>query len=107
MRTMSAVLSDLHRKFLSRPPWSLNLRRKLIIAFLGAAALAALCGVVGLYYVSRIAGNVAVFSDVTSPLLVESMSLVDNARKIRSVVFRATLGDQPNIALGQQIANIS
>ena len=32
------------------------------------------------------------FSDVTSPLLTDSLALVDNARHMRSVVFRVVLG---------------
>jgi diguanylate cyclase (GGDEF)-like protein len=43
---------------------------------------------------------------VTSPLLVESMSLLDNARKMRSLVFRASLGGETVGNLDEQIAQI-
>src|ERR1700691_660262 len=85
---------------------SLTLRQKLIVASLGAGSMAALCGGVGLFFVTRIADNVAVFSEVTSPLLVESMSLLDNARKMRSLVFRAGLGGEIIPNLDQDVAQI-
>jgi hypothetical protein len=66
---------------------SLKLRPKLILAFAGMAIMAGLCGAVGLLFVDRIGTSVSVFVDVTSPLLRESMALVDNAQRMRSVFF--------------------
>jgi hypothetical protein len=75
------------------PSWPrlghLNLRPKLILAFVAIAAMAALCGVVGLIYVNRITATVSAFTDVTSPLLTNSVSLVEHAQRTRSLVFSA------------------
>ena len=85
---------------------SLTLRGKLILAFLGAAMMAALCGSVGLVYVTHIAANVAVFSEVTSPLLTESVTLLDDARKLRSLTFRVVLGGETVANLDQQLSQL-
>jgi HAMP domain-containing protein len=68
---------------------SLKLRPKLILAFAAISMMAGLCGSVGLFFVDRISASVGVFSDVTSPLQVESMALVENARRMRTTLFRA------------------
>ena len=63
---------------------SMRLKGKLIFAFLGLALLIAVSGAVGLFFVQRIGATVATFSDVTSPLLTQSMSLADNAQRTRA-----------------------
>src|SRR5580704_12175866 len=99
MRSMFRGLSRLRRTRSAALLRSLTLRRKLILAFLGAAMMAALCGGVGLVFVTQIAANVAVFSEVTSPLLTQSVTLLDDARKTRSLTFRVVLG-------GETVANL-
>jgi diguanylate cyclase (GGDEF)-like protein len=107
------VLGDLAPKWnqamsvLRRWPFkSLMLRPKLVMAFAGMAALAGLCGAIGLLFVNRIGTNVAVFSEVTSPLLTESMALVENARRMRSVFFRVVNGGDAGDRLAQTLADI-
>jgi len=63
---------------------AMKLKAKLILAFLGLALLIAVSGAAGLFFVKRIGATVAVFSDVTSPLLTQSMSLADNAQRTRA-----------------------
>jgi diguanylate cyclase (GGDEF)-like protein len=65
---------------------SLTLGRKLLVTFLSLAAMAGLCGAVGLIFFERIAGSVSVLFEINSPMLIESMSLIDNADRMRSVV---------------------
>jgi diguanylate cyclase (GGDEF)-like protein len=48
--------------------------------------MAGLCGVVGLVFVNRIATAVSGFVDVTTPLMTQSVVLVENAYRIRSKV---------------------
>jgi len=78
---------------LSRARWalghstrSLTLGRKLLVTFLSLAAMAGLCGAVGLIFFERIARSASVVFEVNSPMLIESMALVDNADRMRSVV---------------------
>ena len=66
--------------------WSLTLGRKLFITFLSLAAMVGVCGTAGLIYFERIAGSVSILSEITSPLLIESMALIDNADGMRSTV---------------------
>jgi diguanylate cyclase (GGDEF)-like protein len=61
-----------------------GLRARLILAFVSIALLAGLFGVVALLFVDRVSKTVAVFSDVTSPLLSESVALVGNAQRMRA-----------------------
>src|SRR5262245_18521380 len=62
----------------------MRLKGKLIFAFLGLALLIAVSGAVSLFFVQRIGATVATFSDVTSPLLTQSMSLAENAQRTRA-----------------------
>jgi hypothetical protein len=61
----------------------LMIRSKLVIAFSAMAAMTLFCGTVGFVFVERIGKSVSVFSDVTSPLLTESLALMDNAQQMR------------------------
>ena len=65
------------------------LRPKLILAFAVIAAMTVFCGGVGLFFVDRIGKSVSVFSDITSPLLTESLALVDNAQRMRATFLLA------------------
>src|SRR5262245_24079454 len=62
----------------------MKLKAKLILAFLGLSLLIGVSGAAGLFFVQGIGATVAVFSDVTSPLLTQSMSLADNAQRTRA-----------------------
>jgi diguanylate cyclase (GGDEF)-like protein/PAS domain S-box-containing protein len=84
---------------LGRSIRSLTLGRKLLVTFLSLAAMAGLCGAVGLIFFERIAGSASVLFEVNSPMLIESMALVDNADRMRSVVLEgvnhADAGEDP------------
>lgn len=67
----------------------LSLRPKLVIAFGAIALLSGLCGAGGLYFVSRSTATVKQFTDVTTPLLTESVDLVGNAQRARSMFLEA------------------
>ena len=64
--------------------WSLG--RKLFITFLSLAVMVGVCGIAALIYFERIAGSVSILSEITSPLLIESMALIENADNMRSTV---------------------
>jgi len=75
----------------SRPPdfWqSLKLRPKLVLSFAALAGLAGLCGTIGLLFVDRVSSAASMFSDVTAPMLTESIALVENGQRMRSLFFR-------------------
>jgi methyl-accepting chemotaxis protein len=63
----------------------MKLRAKLASAFLCLSLLIAICGASGLLFVYRIGATVAVFADVTSPLLGQTVFLADNAQRMRAV----------------------
>ena len=65
---------------------SFTLGRKLAIAFLSLAFMAGLCGAVGVAFFERIAASVFLSSKITSPMLIESMALIDNAERMRALV---------------------
>ncbi|WP_226576370.1 EAL domain-containing protein [Acuticoccus sediminis] len=66
-----------------------SIRRKLTATFLILAAGAVAGGGVGIYCVSRIAATVGVYANVTSPLMAETMALIDTAHGLKSTAFRA------------------
>src|SRR5258707_15435978 len=68
---------------------TLMLRPKLILAFAVMTAMTVFCGVVGLFFVDRIGKSISVFSDVTSPLLTESLALADDAQRMRAAFLLA------------------
>src|SRR4051812_9087756 len=70
----------------------LKMRAKLILAFLGLSLLIAICGASGLFFIQRIGASVTVFADVTSPMLGQTLQLVDNAQRMRAVLLDATSG---------------
>src|SRR6185436_7235421 len=63
---------------------SMRLREKLAAPYLALALIAAVCGVAGLAIVHRVTASVSVLSEVTSPLLIETMGVVNNAHQMRS-----------------------
>ena len=63
----------------------MKLRAKLASAFLCLSLLIAICGASGLLFVYPIGATVAVFADVTSPLLGQTVFLADNAQRMRAV----------------------
>src|SRR5262249_62422540 len=73
-------IADLHFGAFAK----LRLKAKLILAFLGLSLLIGISGAAGLFFVQRIGAAVAVFSEVTSPLLTQSMDLADNAQRTRA-----------------------
>ena len=67
----------------------LKLRAKLVAAFLCLSILIGICGASGLIFVRGIGATLAVFADVTSPLLNQTVVLTDNAQRVRSVFLDA------------------
>src|SRR6202047_3524101 len=93
--------------FASLPsPKSLTLRPKLILAFIGMAAMAGISGSVGLVFVDRIGSTVSVLSDVTFPLLMESTALLDNAVRMRVTVFRGRAEGENVDQLSRRLAQL-
>jgi diguanylate cyclase (GGDEF)-like protein len=72
------------RRYLRRRAATLKLREKLAAPYVALALMAAICGAAGLTVVHRIAGTVANLTDVTSPLLIVSVRLINNAHEMRS-----------------------
>jgi diguanylate cyclase (GGDEF)-like protein len=64
----------------------MKLREKLALPFAVLVLVAAACGAAGLLVVARIGSSVAIVSEVTSPLLLDSTALISNANKMRSLV---------------------
>ena len=80
----------------------LTVRRNLLAAFLSLAFMAGLCGLAGWVFFGRIAGSVSVLSEVTSPLLIESMALTGNLDRLRSTFIEdAPQGDEQLSALSR------
>jgi diguanylate cyclase (GGDEF)-like protein len=65
----------------------LTLSRKVLLAFSCLVVMGGACGVVGVIFFERIAASVSVLSAVSTPLLIESMTLQRNADQMRSVLF--------------------
>jgi hypothetical protein len=84
----------------------LALRPKLILAFIAIAAMAGLCGLVGLAFVNRMTTTVSGLVDVTTPLLVESVSLVENAHRIRSTFLVAIERGDDLDPLSRQLSDL-
>jgi diguanylate cyclase (GGDEF)-like protein/PAS domain S-box-containing protein len=62
----------------------MTIRSKLILAFAVTVAMTMVCGVVAVFFVDRIGKSVTVFSEGTSPLLTESLALIDDAQRMRA-----------------------
>src|SRR5262249_30680838 len=81
----------------------LKLRGKLSAAFFGLSALIGVSGACGLWFVHNIGATVSVFADVTSPLLGQTVELVDNAQRMRTTFLTAMgsgrIDDSPARAL--------
>jgi diguanylate cyclase (GGDEF)-like protein len=82
------------------PAWlslaNVKLLPKLMLAFLAMAVLTAFCGIVGLIFVDRIGTTVSVLAERTSPLLVESIALMDHAQRTRAAFLEAVQDDRAN-----------
>jgi len=78
-----------------------KLRTRLLIAFAIMAAVAALCGGIGLLLIDRIGGAVTVYADVTSPLQTESAALVDITRGMRAKALATISGADTEVAADQ------
>lgn len=76
----------------------LALRRKLLAAFLALVVMAGLCGAAGLVFFGRIAGSVSVLSEVTSPLLIESMALIGNLDRLRFTFLDDAVQEQDQLS---------
>ena len=73
----------------------MKLREKLALPFAVLVLAAAASGLTGLFVVSRINSSVVTMSEVTSPLLIESMALISNANAMRSIFQEGTNGVEP------------
>jgi methyl-accepting chemotaxis protein len=83
-----------------------SLKTKLVLGFLGLSLLIGICGATGLFFVQRIGATIAFFSDVTSPLLTHSMSLVDNAQSTRAAFLDGLSRGQDADAIGRDLARL-
>src|SRR4051794_22171668 len=63
---------------------AIKIRTKLTLAFFTMAVLVGVSGAFGLFYVKEIGRTMSIFTDVTSPLLSETLHLVDNAQRTRA-----------------------
>jgi diguanylate cyclase (GGDEF)-like protein len=66
---------------------SASLSQRIRLALGGAAFMVAVCGVISLIFAYRIAERAAFLTEVSSPLLIESMNLQRNADKMRAALF--------------------
>jgi methyl-accepting chemotaxis protein len=83
-----------------------SLKTKLVFGFLGLSLLIGICGATGLFFVQRIGATIAFFSDVTSPLLTHSMSLVDNAQRTRAAFLDGLNRGQSAEAIGKDLERL-
>src|SRR5262249_40208121 len=68
--------------------------------------LIAVSGAAGLFFVQRIGATVAVFSDVTSPLLTQSMSLAGNAQRTRAAFLDGLSSGQNADQIKRELAGL-
>src|SRR5581483_1443189 len=73
----------------------LKLRARLTLAFLCLSALIGVCGASGLLFIRDIGAKLSIFSDITSPLLGQTVGLVNNARQMRMVYLDAVSNNRP------------
>ncbi len=85
---------------------NLQIRGKLILAFLSLSLLIAACGASGLFFVHRIGTSVSVFSEVTSPMLGHALSLVENAQQMRVVSLKAMKSPAKDDAASKQLSDL-
>jgi methyl-accepting chemotaxis protein len=83
-----------------------SLKAKVVLGFLGLSLLIGICGATGLFFVQRIGATVAFFSDVTSPLLIHSMSVVDNAQRTRAAFLEGLSRGQNADDIGKDLARL-
>jgi len=67
---------------------------RLLSAFAVMIATAVFCGAVGVVFVDQIGKSVSVFSDGTSPLLTESLALIDDAQRMRATFLSGLAADE-------------
>ena len=67
----------------------MTIRSKLILAFAVTVFMTVCCGIVGIVSVNRIGTSVSVFSEGTSPLLTQSLTLIDDAQRMRTTFLTA------------------
>ncbi len=102
------VVGGFVSSFLGRPAGiaGTSLKAKVVLGFLGLSLLVGICGVTGLFFVQRIGATVAFFSDVTSPLLTHSMSVVDNAQRTRAAFLEGLTRGQNADDIGKDLAGL-
>ena len=65
---------------------NMRLAKRLTVGFVFMAAVIAATGMSGIYFVNAIQGSVATFSDISSPLVDQTTTLVDGMRKAHVAV---------------------
>ena len=93
------------RRYVRRRMATLKLRDKLAAPYVALAVMAAICGAAGLTVVYRIAGTVSTVTGVTSPLVLESVALINNAHEMRSAYSDAL--NQPIAAVEDVVDKLS
>ena len=82
------------------------IRPKLMLAFFAMAVMTGFCGAVGYLFVDRIGRSVSVFSEVTSPLLAESVALADDAQYMRTTFLLAIQNTEPAEDVSRKLATL-
>ena len=83
-----------------------RLRSKLLIGFVTLASLSAVVGAIGVIFVGRVASSVGILTNVATPLLIENVVLVDSARSMRAIVFRAINAEEDVGTLRDQLREL-
>ncbi len=85
---------------------NMKLQMKLVLSFVFLSALIGASGGSGLYFVNRIADSVGTYSEVSSPLVDETMGLVDNMQTMH-IALLDVLGRQDAAQIQAAEANIA
>jgi hypothetical protein len=83
-----------------------RLKSKLLLAFSGMAVLSGVSGGTGLIFLKHISASVAVFSDVTSPLMSQSTALVDDAQRMTGAYLAAATNRQGDAEVAELIRSM-
>jgi methyl-accepting chemotaxis protein len=81
-----------------------RIKTKLLLAFLGLSAIVAVSGGTGLFYVVRTASTLTFFSELTSPLLVNSLGLAANAQRVRATFLEGLNNDRPQSDISSDLS---
>ena len=84
----------------------MKLRAKITLAFFCLSTLIGICGASGLLFINGIGATVSVFSDITSPLLGQTVGLLNNAQRMRTIYLDAVNSNRVSEDSGQALAEL-